>query len=211
LTTLLADQTLWQKSDSLTELFPALEALGVREYTDFAPNVIRGLDYYTGTVFEAQTLGGDLRRAILGGGRYDNLLSEVGGKKIPATGFAMGDLVITLVLEELDLIPEEIKSPPAAILVTVFDDQTLKDSLVLSGELRDAGFNVNCYPEVEKLGKQLKFGDRSNAKIAVLLGPDEIQKDEVALKNLSTGEQKSVHRSQMVEMINKMLENTPPS
>lgn len=211
LTSLIEDQTLWQKSEPLIQLFPALEALGVNEYVSFAPNIIRGLDYYTGTVFEAQAINGDLRRSILGGGRYDNLLSDVGGRKLPAVGFAMGDLVISLVLEELNLIPAEIKSPPALILVTVFDEQTQPESLILSGELRKAGLNVNCYPQVEKLGKQLKFGDRTGTKIAVVLGPDEIARGEVGLKNLSTGEQQTVPRSQTIEIIKKMLENTTPS
>jgi histidyl-tRNA synthetase len=158
LETLLQNNELWQKSPALQGLFPAVEALGVSEYVRFAPQIIRGLDYYTGTVFEAQAVKGDVRRSILGGGRYDNLLSDVGGNQIPAVGFAMGDLVITLVLEELDLIPTVIKTPPASILVTVFDETSLKESLSLSKELRAEGLNVACYPQVDKLGKQLKYG-----------------------------------------------------
>jgi histidyl-tRNA synthetase len=79
LQTLLNDQNLWQKSAPLKGLFPAVEALGVCEYVHFAPHVIRGLDYYTGTVFEAQSARGGVKRSILGGGRYNNLLSDVGG------------------------------------------------------------------------------------------------------------------------------------
>ncbi|OGO11102.1 MAG: histidine--tRNA ligase, partial [Chloroflexi bacterium RBG_16_47_49] len=132
---LLANATLWQKSEALQDLFPAIRALGVEDFVQFSPNIIRGLDYYTGTVFEAQGIRGKVHRSILGGGRYDNLLSDVGGERVPATGFAMGDLVITLILEELDLIPEKIKHPAAQILVTTFDHTHLLESLSLTTEL----------------------------------------------------------------------------
>jgi histidyl-tRNA synthetase len=208
---LLADQELWRKSTALQDLFPALEALGVSEYVQFAPHVIRGLDYYTGTVFEAQAIKGDLRRSILGGGRYDNLLSDVGGDKIPAVGFAMGDLVITLVLDELDLIPDKIASPPAKIMITIFDEHAYLDSLTLANEFRSAGLKINCYPQADKLSKQLKFADRAGIKIAVLMGPDEASKGHVTLKNLSTGAQITVDRTSAAEQIGEMLEDIDPS
>lgn len=208
---LLADQNLWQKSNSLQELFPAVDALGYGEYVRFAPHIIRGLDYYTDTVFEAQAIRGGLTRSILGGGRYDNLLSDVGGKTLPAVGFAMGDLVITLVLEELDLIPAAIKSPSALILVTVFNEDTQLESLSLSEELRQAGLKVNCYPQVDKIGKQLKYGDRTGIKVAVLLGPDELANQSITLKDLTTGNQQTVARSESAKMIAQLLENTDPS
>lgn len=208
---LLADQNLWQKSNSLQGLFPAVDALGYGEYVRFAPHIIRGLDYYTGTVFEAQAIRGGLTRSILGGGRYDNLLSDVGGKTLPAVGFAMGDLVITLVLEELDLIPAAIKTPSALILVTVFNEDTQLESLSLSEELRQAGLKVNCYPQVDKIGKQLKYGDRTGIKVAVLLGPDELANQSITLKDLTTGNQQTVARSESAKMIAQLLENTDPS
>jgi histidyl-tRNA synthetase len=208
---LLSDQDLWKNSAALQELFPALEALGVSDYVQFAPHVIRGLDYYTGTVFEAQAIKGDLRRSILGGGRYDNLLSDVGGDEIPAVGFAMGDLVITLVLEELGLIPADITSPPARILVTIFNDDVYLDSLELANQIRAAGLKVNCYPEADKLSKQLKYADRSGINIAVLLGPDEISSDVVTLKNLSTGDQNTVERANAAQLITEMLEDIDSS
>jgi histidyl-tRNA synthetase len=202
---LLENKGLWQKSPALQGLFPALEALGVSDYVQFAPHIIRGLDYYTGTVFEAQAIKGDVRRSILGGGRYDNLLSDVGGNEIPAVGFAMGDLVITLVLEELDLIPAEIKSPPASILVTIFDEESLKDSLILVKKLRDTGLNVACYPQADKLGKQLKYGDKTGVKIAILLGPDEIAAQQVTLKDLKSGTQVTVSQEKASQSIREML------
>lgn len=204
---LLSDQGLWEKSTALQELFPALNALGVSDYIQFAPQVIRGLDYYTGTVFEAQAIKGDLRRSILGGGRYDNLLSDVGGDSIPAVGFAMGDLVITLVLEELGLIPGEISSPPARILVTIFSDETYLASLAAANQLRSAGLKVNCYPQAEKLSKQLKYADRSGISLVILLGPDEISSGSMTIKNLATGEQSTLKQDIAPRAISEMLED----
>ena len=121
LVSMLANQDLWQQSEELVRLFKACEALGVQEYVRFDPNVVRGLLYYTGTVFEAYSLSGEVRRAILGGGRYNNLLAAVGGEPLPATGFAMGDVVVSLVLQSLGLVPEQAGTTPAQVLVTVFN------------------------------------------------------------------------------------------
>src|SRR5215204_2158745 len=119
LKTILGNYDLWKQSDELTRTFAALDALGVREYVKFDPNIMRGLLYYTGTVFEAFDTSGSLKRAILGGGRYDNLLADVGGQPLPGVGFAMGDMVIGIFVQEAGLLPE-FQSTPAQVLVTVF-------------------------------------------------------------------------------------------
>jgi len=92
---MLDDDDAWKRSEELIAFFKAAEALNISEYLIFDPTVIRGLDYYTGTVFEAREATG-AERAILGGGRYDNLVSDVGGDPIPGVGFAMGDVVLQL-------------------------------------------------------------------------------------------------------------------
>jgi histidyl-tRNA synthetase len=208
---LLSDDELWQKSRALEEFFLAIDALQVSEYVRYAPYIIRGLDYYTGTVFEGLAVNGGLTRSILGGGRYDNLLEDVGGDKLPAVGFAMGDLVMSLVLEELGLIPEDIKSPSASVLVTVFDEGSMQETLRLSDELRQTGLKVNCYPQADKLSKQLKFADRIGIKIAVMLGPEEIKQDMVTLKELSSGNQISVDRAAASGTISELLDGYIPS
>jgi histidyl-tRNA synthetase len=87
----LSDTGLWTKSETLVRVFSALDKMGVQEYVRYDPNTIRGLLYYTSTVFEAYALNSDIKRALLGGGRYDNLMAPVGGDPLPAVGFAMGD------------------------------------------------------------------------------------------------------------------------
>ena len=195
---------LWKKSDELVRLFTALEALGVKEYVKFDPNIMRGLLYYTGTVFEAFETSGSVRRAILGGGRYDNLLADVGGQPLPAVGFAMGDVVTGIILQEKGLLPEFIPSP-APVLVTVFDESLLRESFALAAGLRNAGLKVLCYPEPVKLQKQFKFADKMKARIVLTLGPDEAAKGQVSVKNLVNGEQVLVKRDEVAEWIRKIL------
>jgi histidyl-tRNA synthetase len=202
---ILGNFDLWKKSDELVRLFAALESLGVKDYVKFDPNIMRGLLYYTGTVFEAFDTSGSLKRAILGGGRYDNLLADVGGQPLSGVGFAMGDMVIGIILQEKGLLPEFIPSP-APILVTIFDESLMQNSFALSAELRIAGLNVMCYPEPVKLQKQFKFADKMKARIVLTVGPDEAANGQVAVKNLVNGEQVTVKREAVVEIICKILE-----
>jgi histidyl-tRNA synthetase len=201
---LLGNFDLWKKSDGLVRLFVALEALGVKEYVKFDPNIMRGLLYYTGTVFEAFDTSGSLKRAILGGGRYDNLLEDVGGQPLPGVGFAMGDVVLGIILQEKGLLPEYVPSP-APVLVTIFDESLMQESYSLSAELRRAGLNVLCYPEPAKLQKQFKFADKMKARIAVTVGPDEAANGQVAVKNLVNGEQVIVKRDAVADEIRRIL------
>ncbi len=202
----LGDYDLWKKNEELVRLFAALEALGVKEYVQFDPNIMRGLLYYTGTVFEAFEISGSLKRAILGGGRYDNLLADVGGQPLPAVGFAMGDVVIGIILQESGLVPEFHPSP-ASVLVTVFDESMLAKSYALSSTLRRAGVNVMVYPEPARLQKQFKFADKMKLRIAITIGPDEAEKGQVAVKDLKSGAQQIVPEDAAVEFVGHLLES----
>jgi len=196
---LLNNDSLWQDSDELVQFFALIKTFGVEDYVAYNPKVIRGLDYYTGTVFEAFELGGK-SRAILGGGRYDNLVSDVGGNRLPGVGFAMGDVVIELVLRDAGILPERSGISPQ-VFVTVFDADTISDSLKLASELREAGLRVVVYPEADKLGKQFKFADKLDIPVAVVLGPDELAEGKVTVKNLKTREQVVVPRNDLVNQI----------
>jgi histidyl-tRNA synthetase len=204
---LVNDEDLWRESEELVQFFDLIKVFGVDDYVSYNPKVIRGLDYYTGTVFEAFELGGE-SRAILGGGRYDNLVADVGGNPLPGVGFAMGDVVMALVLEDAGVIPDNLGDKPQ-VIVTVFDETTLSSSLAAAEELRKAGLRVVIYPEADKLGKQFKYADRLDIPVAVVLGPDEIQNDQVAVKNLKTREQVSVKRADMLVQIEKFLPSHP--
>jgi histidyl-tRNA synthetase len=208
---MLDDISLWQKSPELVRFFAAVEALGLSNYVRFDPKIVRGLAYYTGTVFEAWATSGGIRRAILGGGRYDNLLADVGGNPLPGIGFAMGDVVITLVLEELGLLPDKEDLSPVSVMVTVFDDERMLPSMALAAELRRAGLNVVNYPEAARLPKQFKFADRVGMRVAVVLGPDELANGTVAIKDLKSGEQQTLQREEAARAIQKLLVGSPAS
>ena len=203
---ILSNFDLWKRSDELVRLFAALEALGVKEYVKFDPNIMRGLLYYTGTVFEAFETSGSLKRAILGGGRYDNLLADVGGQTLPAVGFAMGDVVIGIILQKNGLLPEFVPTP-ASVLVTIFDETMWMKSFELAAQLRNAGLNAMVYPEPVKLQKQFKFADKMKMKIALTVGPDETANDQVAVKNLINGEQVKVKREVVIQSVKELLNN----
>jgi histidyl-tRNA synthetase len=208
---LLQSDDLWKKSEELTRFFPAVDALGVSDYVSYAPRIIRGLDYYTGTVFEAQAISADVRRSVAGGGRYDNLLADVGGDPLAGVGFAMGDMVLAVILEEFGLLPAGRDNSPAQVMVTVFDEDSQLASYQLCAELRGAGLNVYSYPVADKLGKQFRHADRIGAKIALVLGPDEIKAGQVAIKELASREQKSADRKDVAKVVLGLLDNDKPA
>jgi histidyl-tRNA synthetase len=199
---ILENNELWQQSEALSRCFAALDTLKVRDYVVYDPMVIRGLDYYTGIVFEAFDLDGG--RAILGGGHYDNLVEDVGGTSLPGVGFAMGDVMISIILEKYGLMPQG-ENPPAEVLVTVFEAGTMQESLKISLEMRKMGIKTICYPETAKLPKQLKFADRMGIRFVVIIGPDEVENQSVVLKDLKTGDQKTLKMTAVVTETARLL------
>lgn len=196
---MLDDREAWHDSAELGAFFAAAEALGVREYVAYDPTVIRGLDYYTGIVFEARDAAGE-HRAILGGGRYDNLVRDVGGDRLPGTGFAMGDVVFGLVLEAAGARPA-LRTSPSLVLVTTFDPATRAASLSLCQQLRQDGLRAEWYPEAGKMPRQFKYADRLHIPVVAILGPDELQAGTVTLKHLPTGRQISCPLAQAAEQV----------
>ena len=203
----LGDPDLWKQSETLVRVFAALDALGVQDYVRYDSNIIRGLLYYTSTVFEAFDMTGAVRRAILGGGRYDNLMAQVGGDPLPAVGFAMGDVVVGLMLESLGRLPADMQCSPADILVTVFDADRQPASMKLAAQLRAAGLKVLCSTEPGKLPKQFKFADRMGMKAVLVIGPDEAAAGKVTVKDLKDGTQETIASEGVPEAVKKILES----
>ena len=162
--------------------------------------------YYTGTVFEAWDTSGD-HRAIFGGGRYDNLVGDMGGEPVGGVGFAVGDLVLTLILQQYGRLPE-FGSTPAQVYFTLFDDSLLEPSLALANRLREAGIKVTSALQAGKLGKQFKYADRIGARFAVVLGPDEAAQGTAAVKNFATGEQETVSQDELAEKLMTRIEKS---
>jgi len=198
------DDTLWQKSEELCQFFSAIEVLGVREYVHYSPRIIRGLDYYTGTVFEAHDRDGDFR-AFLGGGRYDNLVADVGGEPLSGIGFAMGDVVTTLVLEKFKHIPPVDRLTKPSILVTVFDEKSLLPTIQLASELRRNNLNVIWYPRAAKLEKQLKYANQMGVPLAIIWGPDEQAVGKITVKDLRARQQHTIPHTDLLKTLRNIL------
>jgi histidyl-tRNA synthetase len=200
---ILADSDAWRTSPELIAFFAAAKALGVSDYLSYDPTVIRGLDYYTGTVFEACDTAGE-HRAILGGGRYDNLVGDVGGERLPGTGFAMGDVVLGLVLAAAAARPT-LRTSPSMVLVTTFDTSTRQASLILCQELRGAGLQAEWFPEPGRMPRQLKYADRLGIPVVAILGPDEVHAGTLTLKHLPSSRQITCPREQAAVHIRELI------
>ncbi|MGQ9599994.1 MAG: histidine--tRNA ligase [Anaerolineae bacterium] len=205
---LLRHSELWRESEELRQVFATAEALGVADYLIYDASIVRGLDYYTGPVFEAHDRARSLR-AIFGGGRYDNLVADVGGDRIPGVGFAMGDVIIELLLERVGKRPN-LPTSPSRALVTLFNADLYAQTLALAAHLRRAGINVEQYLEPERLSKQIRYADRKGIPWVVILGPDEVAAGRIVLKELSSGEQKSCSTAEAIALL-KAGQVDPPS
>lgn len=175
--------------DDLRRVGASLNDMGLGGFVEFDFTIVRGLAYYTGTVFEIFDTQRTLR-AICGGGRYDNLVQALAGVDLPCVGFGMGDVVLSELLAERGLIPGATTRLDAFIAVVTPED--LPHALALAHELRDAGFAVEYSLSVANVGKQLKQADARGAKFAIVIGPDDRARGEVQVKNLAAKEQRSV-------------------
>ena len=178
--------------DGLRRVVAGLEAMGLGDFVEVDLSIVRGLAYYTGTVFELFDAGRTLR-AICGGGRYDNLLSALGGVDLPALGFGMGDVVLAELLKERGLLPAVTAGLDVFLAAVTADD--LPHLLALAHELRDAGFRVEYALGGSTVRKQLELADARRARYAVVIGPDDRARGEVVLRDLEAKAQRAVARS----------------
>jgi histidyl-tRNA synthetase len=173
----------------LTSLFSALDAYGISEWIEFDASIVRGLAYYTGPVFEAHDRAGELR-AICGGGRYDKLLSTLGGKDLPATGFGFGDMVIMELLAEKGLVPELIGGVDDVVIA--LSPELRNAAMSVATSLRNTGKSVDLVLEDKRLKWAFKHAERSGAQRLVMVMPDEWKEGKVKIKDLETGEEEEV-------------------
>jgi histidyl-tRNA synthetase len=183
---------------SLEQVVEALDKMGFGEFVDIDLGIVRGLAYYTGTVFELYDSGQTLR-AICGGGRYDNLLDAVGGVELPAVGFGMGDVVLGELLKDKSLSPSDISS--IDVFLAFITQEDLPHVLSLAHRLRDAGLRVEYALSPQAVGKQLKLADARHAKLAAVIGPDERIRGEIVIKDLRSGAQDTVSLQASADII----------
>ena len=173
----------------MNEYLSFLKALGVGDWIEFDLSIVRGLAYYTGKVFELFDAKGEFR-AICGGGRYDDLLSTIGGVDLPALGFGMGDVVLTEILKSRDLLP----APELATeyWVASDDESMLPEVMTVAGRLRAKARSVEYALKSQTLARQLKTASSAGVRNVVLLRRPDYENGKITVKTLADGSERSV-------------------
>lgn len=188
----------------LEEFLSYCGELGVPEKNlQIDPTLARGLDYYTGLTFEVVSEDADFG-SICAGGRYDNLCGFFSDKDFSGVGVAFGFERIMLLLEQLKLFRSS--NAPSQVLVTIFDDNSIKNALQTYRQLIEANVAAEIYFEPEKLSKQFKFADKKQIPFVLIQGPEEREKGEITIKRLQNGKQKTIPVNQLVSYLSNYYE-----
>ncbi|HEY6243680.1 MAG TPA: histidine--tRNA ligase [Pyrinomonadaceae bacterium] len=182
-------------SEGVAELQSVLEfanAAGIARQIRVDPSLARGLSYYTGAIMEITVK--DLAGSLGGGGRYDNLVGMFAGQDIPACGFSLGLERILVVMGEREMFPPNMSGAAGDVMVAIWNDESIGESIQLAQELRGQGLRVDLYPEADKLGKQFKYASIRGLPFVAVIGDEERARGEVAIKDLRTGVQRTVER-----------------
>ena len=183
----------------LQSILDYVDAMGLSDQIKIDPSLARGLSYYTGAIMEINVK--DLAGSLGGGGRYDNLVGMFLGQDIPACGFSLGLERILVVMSERGMFPASIGSAPADVMVAIWNEESIAESIKLAQELRAAGLRVDLYSETDKLGKQFKYASSVGVPFVAVIGEDERAKGQVALKDMRSGEQRTVARDEAPQML----------
>lgn len=189
---------------NLRELFNTVAACGLPEgRVSLDVSIARGLDYYTGTIYE--TLLGDLPGigSVCSGGRYDNLAEKFTSQQLPGVGASLGLDRMLAAMEELGMTNSA--STPAPVLITMFESERLNDYVKMSRTLRSNGIGAEVYPEPKGLGKQMKYANKRGFSVALIAGADEFASDSWQIKDLKGGSQEQVASAEVVQKICALL------
>ncbi|HYO91323.1 MAG TPA: histidine--tRNA ligase, partial [Pyrinomonadaceae bacterium] len=189
--------------DELRSILEFARASGIAHRIRIDPSLARGLSYYTGTIMEINVP--DLAGSLGGGGRYDNLVGMFLGQDVPACGFSLGLERIVVVMTEREMFPESLTTAPADVMVTIWSEDSISDSVALAQILRAEGLRVDLYTEADKLGKQFKYASSRGIRFVAVLGEEERKRDEVSLKDMRSGEQSTVGREALAATIKESL------
>lgn len=194
------EEFIGRATESLAELKKIIARTG-KSYIKLDPSLARGLSYYTGAIFEISVP--DLSGSLGGGGRYDGLIGMFGKEQIPACGFSLGLERIVVVMDERGMFPRTLDMAPADVMITVWNEELIAESILLANELRAAGRKVLLYPELDKLGKQFKYASQVGIKRVCVIGESEATDHTVTVKDMDSGDQKTVSRNRIVDELSK--------
>jgi histidyl-tRNA synthetase len=185
--------------DDLRQILQFARASEVDQRIKLDPTLARGLAYYTGSIIEISVT--DLSGSLGGGGRYDNLVGMFLGRDLPACGFSLGLERIIVVMSEREMFPAALISSPADVMVTIWSEDSINESIALATELRNKGLRVDLYPEADKLAKQFKYASSRGIPFVAIIGEDERLRREVAIKDMRSGEQRSLTLPDVAEIL----------
>ena len=183
-----------EAADGLAGVLEACRDFGLGDYLVPDFRIVRGLDYYTGPVWEIFDRGRTLR-SVAGGGRYDRLVAALGGPDLPALGFGMGDAVLGELLRERGLVPAT--PPRVEVAVVPVGEEMLGPSRRVLRRLRDRGVSADAPYAAQRVGRALKAADAAGARRAVLVGPEEWKDESVLVRDLVSGEEKRVRLDEL--------------
>ena len=183
----------------LADLFTLLRETGLDKYCVFDFGIIRGLDYYTGTVFEVFDEAPENNRAMYGGGRYDNLVGLfVKNAKVSGVGYGMGDVTLENFLVTHNLVPD-LEQGSTKVLVARFNDVPYREYIALTSTLREAGVTSSLYLGTKKFGKQIDYAAKEGYTHIVIMGGSELESGTAKVKNLITREENEVELARIAE------------
>jgi histidyl-tRNA synthetase len=185
--------------EETSEILDYMGELERNNTLEFDPKLARGLDYYTGTIFEVKTNEMEIG-SVCGGGRYDDLTGVFGLKDVSGVGISFGAERIFDVMEKLEKFPSRML-PAAKILFVNFGKEEAKYSLKLLQELRKDGIVAELYPDKAKMKKQFTYADNKSIPYVAIIGENEMQKNLITLKNMSSGEQKEYTMPELKEIL----------
>ncbi|HUD44807.1 MAG TPA: histidine--tRNA ligase [Patescibacteria group bacterium] len=189
-----------QPTMRLKTIFHLIKRMGISaEQFIFLPTLARGLDYYTGLIFEIE-IDGYTAGSVAGGGRYNNLIGLLAGRQVPAVGFALGFDRLLDAMEEKNLFPTSLQT--TKVLVSIFNMDFEDKAVEISSRLRSNNINCELYSDSNaKMEKQLKYADQKQIPFVIIQGPDEVEKNVVVLKNLKTREQKTLNLEEVIAQL----------
>jgi len=188
----------------INHLFTTLGKLGLADYIEFDPSIIRGFDYYTGFIFEIFDTNPANKRSLYGGGRYDNLIGLFSNDELSGIGFGLGDVTLQNFLKSHNLIPDFKRT--TTLFIPLMNDSISVEVMLLANELRQNGIHCEVMLEAkQKFGKQLSIAEKKGYRYVLILGEDEIQKKVVILKDLVSSEQKIINRNSLLTDLKKEI------
>lgn len=183
-------------AEEIETVLKLAQDMGIANLVEVDLSIARGLDYYTGTIYETFLTNVDNFGAIMSGGRYDELLDVYGKERVPSVGISLGiDRLFSALVESKKI---ELQASPTQVLVTVFNESLRAESYAVANTLREAGYATEIYPGIPRMKKQLQYANRRHVRYVIFIGTDEARQGVIKLKSMETGEEQTIRQDELI-------------